>query len=425
MELEFKPHKILCKSCKKEPSVITLSTTKTFLCAPCFNNFFEKKVKETIEKYRMFDLKDRVGVFLSGGKDSTTLMAVLKKLYPDLHLQGIYLNLGIRYHSEMVEGVVKELCQKLEVPLYVYNLPEREGYFIDDFIFTSFKDKICSACGTIKRNLFSKIAKELGLTVIATGHHLDDTVSTMFTLFIQGDFSSLIKLSPVLPPLYSGQAKKVKPLYKTPEKEILYYAKLNQLPFETSPCPHGELTPIKKYKKVIEELEKVNPQIKYQLLSVFNRRLIPLLKPSEEEVLETCLTCGEITSSSSKICARCKRISLLEKVSEKTLEVTAEEFLKQTKELEDHNWVLLDLREKEDFERHPIKGACWIPSSLISEGEKKFYKFLKPYKKKILFFTCYSEKLSYLFTLRARKMGFKAYNLKDFENLVKLKIKGD
>ncbi len=414
----------LCKFCKEKTSILTLTTAKVSLCTSCFNNFFEKRVKETIEKYRMFDLKDKVGVFLSGGKDSTCLLTVLKKLYPELYLQGIYINLGIRYYSEIVEEVVKRLCQKLEVPLYVYNLPEKEGYFIDDFIFTSFKNKICSVCGTIKRHLFSKIARELGLTVIATGHHLDDTVSTMFTLFIQGDFSSLVKLSPVLPPLYPGQAKKVKPLYKTPEKEIFYYVTLNELPIETSNCPHEEITPIKRYKKIIEELEKENSQIKYQLLSIFNKKLIPLLKKTEEKKTEeknlnTCIFCGELTSSYNKICGRCKRISLLEKIRDKTLEISVEEFNRKLEKLESSNYVLFDLRDKEDFDKSPIKGAVQISSDLVLEKKKKFYKFLKPYKKKILFFTCYSKKLGYLFTLKARKLGFEAYNLKDSENLDK------
>lgn len=422
-KLELKPLKILCKLCKKNLAILSLSTTKTFLCFTCFNSFFEKRVKETVEKYRMIGIKDRVGVFLSGGKDSATLLTVLKKLYPEVYLQGIYLNLGIRYYSELAEKVVRELCEKLKVPLLVYNLPEKEGYFLDDFIFTSFKTKICSVCGTIKRYLFSKIAKELGLTVIATGHHLDDTVSTMFTLFLQGDFSSLQRLSPVLFPLFPGQAKKVKPLYKIPEREILYYAILNQLPIENCTCPHGEITPIKIHKKIIEELEKENSQIKYQLLSVFSKKLIPLIEKSEKlekETFTVCKLCGEVTSSLDQVCGRCKRIELLKRVSDRILEVSVEEFKSQIEKMEKDNWVLFDLREKEDFEKFPIKGALWVPSSLLSDPEKKFYKFFRPYKKKILFFTCYSGKLSYLFTLKARKLGFKAYNLKNPEQLYKL-----
>jgi len=59
------------------------------------------------------------------------------------------LNLGIRYYSDFAEDAVKKLCEKLKVPLIVYNLKEKDGFLIDDFIFTNFKNKICSVCGAI------------------------------------------------------------------------------------------------------------------------------------------------------------------------------------------------------------------------------------------------------------------------------------
>ena len=398
-ELELKEYPFFCKFCKKEKAIIEIPSQKVKVCKNCYNTFFENRIKKTIEKYKMLKPQDKVGVFLSGGKDSSTLLIVLKKLYPDINLQAIFLNLGIRYYSEKVENLVKNLCQNLNVPLYIYNLPQKEGYRIDDFVFTHFKNKICSACGAIKRYLFSKIAKELKLTVIATGHHLDDIVSTMLTLFFQGDFSGIAKLEPVLQPFFPNQAKKIKPLYTTPEKEIFYYIVLNEIPVGNFTCPHAEITPSKKIKKILTDLEKENRQIKYQLLSVFTKKLIPLIKShstyKEEKSLNICIKCGEITSASDNICSRCKKVELLNKIEDKALELSYEEFKDFVKNL-DSNWVLIDLKEKEHF---------------LNESSKKLIKFFKPYKNKYIFLVSSDPEIGYLFALKLRKKRFKAYSI--------------
>lgn len=397
-ELELRDYPFFCKLCKKEKALIEIPSQGIKVCKNCYNIFFEKRIKKFIEKYKMIKPQDKVGVFLSGGKDSAALLTVLKKLYPEIDLQAIFINLGIKYYSEKIEELVKNLCNKLNVPLYVYNLIEREGYSIDEFIFTHFKNKICSVCGTIKRYLFSKIAKELNLTVIATGHHLDDIVSTMLTLFLNGDFLSLNRLLPVLPPLSPNQVKKIKPLYTTPEKEIFYYVALNEIPVIDLSCPHADKSPIQKSKKVLLELEKDNKQIKYQLLSVFTKKLIPLIKSSSQEknIINTCIKCGEITSTSDKICSRCKKVELLSKIRNKNLEITKETFEDYIKNL-NSNWILIDLTEKEH---------------LISDPVKKLKKFLKPYRDKYIFLTASNPEIAYFLTLKLKKLGFKAFSVK-------------
>ncbi len=409
---EVKPIGKVCALCKKEIPVVTLTTQNLKLCKNCFNHIQQKRVLEGIKTYRMFSAKDRLGIFLSGGKDSAVLAHLLKSLFPQQEILGIYLNLGIKYYSELAQQAVEELCKKIGLPLFIYNLCEKENFFIDDFIFTNFKDKICSVCGTIKRYLFSKIAKKLNLTVIATGHHLDDLISTYLTLFLSGDFLSIKRLSPVNPPLYSGQAKKIKPLYSIPEKEIFYYALLNDLPIESCACPHGEITPSKKTKKLLEELEKDNRTFKFQLLSIFLKKFIPLLKDLEEEkTLVPCLKCGEPTASYG-ICTFCRRVELLKRIESPKLEITPEEWeeIKRTGEV--NNWVVFDVREEDDFLNGTLEGAKWLSTQLL-EKEKELYKILRPFKRKKLLFICYTGRLSYLFTLKLRKANFEAYNLKN------------
>ncbi|QER42200.1 phosphoadenosine phosphosulfate reductase family protein [Thermodesulfobacterium sp. TA1] len=422
-ELNLKPLPFKCKRCKEKEALVEIPSQGIKVCPDCFNQFFENRLKNTIEKYKMFRKAKKIGVFVSGGKDSAALLFGLKKIFPDLSLKAIYLNLGIKYYSELAEETVKTLCQDIDVPLYVYNLPQEEGYCIDEFVHTMFKNKICSVCGVIKRYLFSKIAKKLEIDVIATGHHLDDTVSTMLTLFFQGDFEGIVKLGPVLPPIYLGQATKVKPLYHTPEKEIFYYVALNKIPIERCGCPHGEITPSKKNKKILEIFEQENRQFKYQLLSVFVKKLIPLLKTHPDyrfslPEVKNCIKCGEITTSADEVCSRCKRVSLLEKIPDKTLEVTPEEFKKFIQTQPRESWVVFDLREKEDFEKGAFEGALWIDPKIVDSSSRKLAKLFKAYRDKTLFFYCYTGRLSYLLTLKLRKIGIKAFNIGSPEKLI-------
>ncbi|PMP64531.1 MAG: TIGR00269 family protein [Caldimicrobium thiodismutans] len=417
-EFEIKPLGGLCKRCQKEIPVVSLTTQNLKLCKSCFNAIQEKRVYETVKKFRMFNKEDRIGIFLSGGKDSASLATLLKRLFPDYSFQGIYLNLGIGYYSEYAEKTVRELCEKIELPLFVYNLPKEEGFSIDEFVFTNFRDKICSVCGVIKRYLFSKMAKALGLTVIATGHHLDDLLSTYLTLFFNGDFLSLKRLSPVNLPLYPGQAKKVKPLCQIPERELFYYAILNELPLEGCACPHGEITPAKKIKFLIEELSKENRTFKYQLMSVFLNKFLPLLKEEikEETQFKPCLRCGEPTASANELCNHCRRIELLERVKDRRLELTFEEWLKYSQGESKESWVIFDVREKEDYLKGALPEAKWISKDLL-ENERELIKTFKPFRDKNLLFYCYTGRLSYFFTLKLRKLGFKAYNLKHPEEI--------
>lgn len=402
----------VCQNCKKIKFLLEVPSQRKKWCKDCFLQFFEKRIKKTVEKYKMFIENQKIGICLSGGKDSSSLLWSLKKIFPDLNLLGIHLNLGIGFYSITAENAVKKLCESLKVPLYIYNLKEKEGFSIDEFVFTHYKRKICAVCGNIKRYLFSKIAKELNLEALATGHHLDDLVSTMLSLLFQGDFPSLMRLYPVLPPLFERQARKIKPLCTTPEVEIFYYSYLNELPLETRFCPHREVTPSKRMKNIIKYLEKENPQIKYQLFSVFNKKLIPLVcLQRKEELINKCKQCGELTDSIEQICGRCKKIALLGKISERTIEISSEQFLEKTSKLNSTEYIVFNV-SKESLLKDSLFGNRQIPSEYLEKSDRNIRKFFRQYKGKIIFFKSEQDNLGYCFAIRLRKMGFEAFSIK-------------
>jgi uncharacterized protein (TIGR00269 family) len=298
---------VKCKLCRKNEAKVRIDYARFNLCSDCFIKFFHKRVKETVEKYKMFTPDDVVGVAVSGGKDSTTLLHSLKQIFPEQDIKALHINLGIKGYSEISENVVRELTKTLGVDLIVYDLKKEEGFTIDDFENTFYRRKICSVCGTMKRYLFNYVAFKYDIDVLATGHTLDDMVRTLFSVFMAGDFSQLVRIKPVLLPTHPKLKKKVKPLFRIPEEENIHYVKFNNLLFTDVKSHHDMVCP-STLKSEIMEFIKDNRR-KYQLLSVF-MRLIPLIEEKIPKVkLRECKLCG--FPSTGEICARCKRILLL------------------------------------------------------------------------------------------------------------------
>lgn len=298
-----------CKLCKSERAEIYLPYARLALCKGCFNTFYIRRVKRTIEKYKMFKEGESIGLAVSGGKDSVALADSLVKAFPNNEFIIFHIDLGIGEYSKKSKDIVFNLSKKLDIDLVIYDLKDLEGFTIPDFKRTMYSNKMCSVCGTLKRYIMNVMALKTGVNVLATGHNLDDLVGTMYSMFLAGDFQQLAKLKPVIEGKHPLLVKKIKPLFKTPEAENLYYVINNGLPFVEISCPLARGYRGAKIKKLIEDMSKENPNIKYQLLSSFLKLIKMIEDKIEHEPLRSCKICGG--PSSSEVCARCKRIMTL------------------------------------------------------------------------------------------------------------------
>ena len=69
-----------CSRCGEKPSYYTRRYSGESLCADCFSETTVEKVRRTISKYGMLRRGERVGVAVSGGKDSLSLLKILHEL---------------------------------------------------------------------------------------------------------------------------------------------------------------------------------------------------------------------------------------------------------------------------------------------------------------------------------------------------------
>ena len=262
----------------------------------------EKKVLETIKKYRLLKKSDKVVVALSGGKDSTSVLYILKKLGYDVY--GLMIDLYLGDWSEAHRKNMKKFCEELDVPLTIVDLKEELGQGIC-FIKAVLKKRKnltgCSVCGTVKRWILNKWAKKLGADKIVTGHNLDDEAQNVLMNFLKGNVLLGVNSSPSTGGgEVKGFAQRVKPLFFVAENDIRAYAKKKKFDILYDKCPCSFET----YRADTRDwLDNISDGEKMNIVSGF-QEIVPGLRSGVERKLVVCKKCGE--PASSELCNACK-----------------------------------------------------------------------------------------------------------------------
>lgn len=296
-----------CRFCGAERAEVYLDYARLSLCGECFKKFYERKVGETVERYRMLPRRGGVAVAVSGGKDSGSLLYVLRRLYPDLKLTAVYLNLGIEGYSDRCEDVVRRLAELTGVQLKVFDLEGEEGFTVGDLASTRFRRKVCSACGVVKRYWMNRITYEMGLNVVATGHNLDDMVEFALNHYVHGDVEALVRLKPVLPSVMGGKlVAKVKPLCHVTGFEDLMYAEYTGIPYRSVDCPFASGRGYERRKAMVKNILEVMPNFRHVFFKSHLKRLLPVLEEGWRRgfKLGECRVCG--MPSTGDVCSYCR-----------------------------------------------------------------------------------------------------------------------
>ena len=121
-----------CSRCGERPSYYTRRYSGESLCAPCFQETTVEKVKRTISKYGMLRRGERVGVAVSGGKDSLSLLKILHELDRGTgELVALTVDEGVKgYRDEAIEHA-RALCDQLGVELVLVSYSDLFGFSLD------------------------------------------------------------------------------------------------------------------------------------------------------------------------------------------------------------------------------------------------------------------------------------------------------
>ena len=213
-----------------------------------------RNIGKAIEDYQMICNKDRVMVCLSGGKDSFTLL----KLLTELQIKAPVRFEIIAFHLDQGQpGYPKEKMELYLIETKIdYLIESQDTYSIVSNKIEKGKT-LCGLCSRLRRGIIYRVAKEVGATKIALGHHLDDIIET---LFLNMFFGSKLKAMP--PKLLSDDGDNViiRPLSYCLEKDILNYSDQEKFPIiPCNLCGSQENLQRKVVKKMLNEWERDYP----------------------------------------------------------------------------------------------------------------------------------------------------------------------
>jgi cytoplasmic tRNA 2-thiolation protein 1 len=312
--------KNVCGTCNRNPPFYRREYEGVSLCKTCFKDSVERRVRRTISRWKMFLPDDHIAVAVSGGKDSLTLLMILKKLtqrFPRSKITAVTVDEGIAGYREEAVDLASEFCRRLEVDHEIVTFKELYGNGLDDFLRKRHEMSACSYCGVFRRKAINVGARRVGASRIATAHNLDDVVQTYLLNLFQGDVDRFARFSPILNDPRGGFLPRVKPLCEVPEREAALYGFVEGLTFQSTSCPYMGEALRNELRTVLNRLEQTHPGILFTSYRAMTR-LSELAGPNvEASVLYECESCGEPTPM--KICEACRMVG----VSEEKLEIAA------------------------------------------------------------------------------------------------------
>jgi len=231
----------------------TLSRQQAFNSSPLARKLTRLATKASAD-YGMIGASDKVMVCLSGGKDSYTMLDVLLTLqqHAPFKFELIAVNLDQRQPG-FPEDVLPGYLKSAGVP---YRIEVQDTYSVVKRLVPEGKT-MCSLCSRLRRGVLYRVARELGATRIALGHHRDDILTT---LFLNMFFCSKLKAMP--PKLVSDDGSNVviRPLYYCREKDIAAYARLRDFPIiPCTLCGSQENMQRKLVKDMLQGWERKHP----------------------------------------------------------------------------------------------------------------------------------------------------------------------
>ncbi len=254
----------------------------------------------------MIERGERVGVAVSGGKDSLSLLRVLHGLSETqgTHLVVISVDEGVAGYRDEAITNANQLTKDLGLEHHIVSYKGLFGFSLDEAL--NWKDdrdvSSCSFCGVFRRRAIDEAVVTAGVSVVATAHNLDDYVQTFLMNLLHGDVSRLGWLDPAS----AGESfsiRRVKPFMEIYEQEIALFAYNSGLPFQSVSCPYMHEGLRSEVRDYLNKLEADHPGMKNVLL----RSALDVISrysrgPNKEAV--ACSICGK--PSSSGICNVCR-----------------------------------------------------------------------------------------------------------------------
>lgn len=217
-----------------------------------------RKFVDAVDEYKMVSDGDKIGVCISGGKDSMLMAKCFQELQrrSPVKFELEFLVMDPSYKQENMDLIYSNAAA-LEIPIKVL----KSGIY--DIVF-NIEQSPCYLCARMRRGFLYNAAKEAGCNKIALGHHFDDVVETVLLSMIYG-----AEYKTMMPRIKSKNfegMELIRPMYYVRERDIIAWSKYNGLTFLQCACRFTERQGVcdspngnkrREMKQLVKQLESV------------------------------------------------------------------------------------------------------------------------------------------------------------------------
>jgi tRNA 2-thiocytidine biosynthesis protein TtcA len=232
---------------------------------PALNQIERTLLRDVGRAIGDFDLVndgDRIMVAVSGGKDSYSLLVLLRALQRRapvrFDLIAVHLDQGHPGYDGAPlanwlaqEGFEHRILHENTYAIVTDKIPEGKTY--------------CSLCSRLRRGILYKVAGQLGCNKIALGHHRDDALETLLlNMFFAGKLASM----PARLVSDDGAHIVIRPLIYCAEETLARFAAEHAFPIlPCNLCGSQSEAQRKQMKALLNKMEAEHPQIRNSMLA--------------------------------------------------------------------------------------------------------------------------------------------------------------
>lgn len=215
----------------------------------------KRRMGQAIHTHQMIRDGDHVLVGVSGGKDSMSLLWLLRdrirRVPKKYRLTAVHVDPGFGADSA---GQMERFFRTngFDYRLFRSDIGPRAHSAAN-------RENPCFLCSRLRRKILFDLAEELGCERIALGHHKDDVIETFFINVFYG--ASVSTMLPVQS-LFGGKVKIVRPLYTVDEDRVRRYAQAMGWPAIDLGCPTAGSSKRQEIKDLLNRLYGSNRKIR-------------------------------------------------------------------------------------------------------------------------------------------------------------------
>lgn len=217
---------------------------------------------QAIGDYRMIREGDRLLLGLSGGKDSLSMLHVLRELQVR---SPVKFTLGAATVDPCIEGFDPSYLHDYVPGLgvaYFY----RKQHIVERALRTMKHDSFCAYCARMRRGILYATAREQGYNVLVLAQHLDDLAESFLMAAFHNGVLKTMKAHYVVD---AGDLRVIRPFVYVRERQTVDFAARSGLPVTVDNCPACYRVPTQrqKMKQLLAEQERQHPGLFDSLLS--------------------------------------------------------------------------------------------------------------------------------------------------------------